>query len=183
MSWLLFMDESGHDHKQMPYEVRGGVALHAKKLWPFEQAWRQLELSAFGAELALYKKEIKGSKLADKDRFKWAAQAPPMPGDQRRKHCLGFLTKGLEKKPPNRQEFTAYGQASLEMARGVFQLLRDHEAVLFAAAIPRGVRAFSLYLDFRNVLAVRCTVIEEKRCGNLIRPICEKEFCSTLSRA
>ncbi len=27
MAWLLFLDESGHDHKQMPYEVRGGVAI------------------------------------------------------------------------------------------------------------------------------------------------------------
>lgn len=26
MSWLLFLDESGHDHKQIPYEVRGGIA-------------------------------------------------------------------------------------------------------------------------------------------------------------
>lgn len=37
MSWLLFMDESGHDHKNMPYEVRGGVAIHAGQLWPFVQ--------------------------------------------------------------------------------------------------------------------------------------------------
>ena len=29
MSWLLFLDESGHDHRNMPYEVRGGIALHA----------------------------------------------------------------------------------------------------------------------------------------------------------
>jgi hypothetical protein len=43
----------------------------------------------------------------------------------------------LEKKQPIRQEFTAYGQASLEMARGMFQLLRAHKARLFAAAIPR----------------------------------------------
>ena len=35
MSWLLFLDESGHDHKQLPYEVRGGIALHARQLWPF----------------------------------------------------------------------------------------------------------------------------------------------------
>ena len=26
MAWLLFLDESGHDHKQMPYEVRRGMA-------------------------------------------------------------------------------------------------------------------------------------------------------------
>ena len=25
MSWLLFIDESGHDHRTMPLEVRGGV--------------------------------------------------------------------------------------------------------------------------------------------------------------
>ena len=26
MSYLLFLDESGHDHRTMPYEVRGGVS-------------------------------------------------------------------------------------------------------------------------------------------------------------
>ena len=31
MSYLLFLDESGHDHRTMPYEVRGGVALHASE--------------------------------------------------------------------------------------------------------------------------------------------------------
>ena len=34
MSFLLFMDESGHDHKAMPYEVRGGLAVHASRVWP-----------------------------------------------------------------------------------------------------------------------------------------------------
>ncbi len=58
MSWLLFLDESGHDHKTTPYEVRGGVALHAGELWPFVQAMQRLELDAFGAELAQYKKEF-----------------------------------------------------------------------------------------------------------------------------
>lgn len=72
MSWLLFLDESGHDHKQMPYEVRGGVALHVGKLWPFVRAMQKLELDAFGAQLSLYRKELKGSTLLDKKRFKSA---------------------------------------------------------------------------------------------------------------
>jgi hypothetical protein len=63
MSWLLFMDESGHDHKQMPYEVRGGVAIHASRLWPFIQSVQRMELDCFGAALTLYKKELKGSTL------------------------------------------------------------------------------------------------------------------------
>lgn len=139
MSYLLFLDESGHDHRTMPYEVRGGVALHASQVWPFVQEMQRLELASFGTPLHQFRTELKGCKLLDKDRFKWAAQDSPMPDEKRRKHCRGFLTKGLEKKSPIRAEFTAYGQASLEMATGVFQLLRQRKACLFAAAIPRSI--------------------------------------------
>lgn len=139
MSWLLFLDESGHDHKHCPYEVRGGVALHASKLWPFVQYVQQAELDAFGARLHDYKKELKGSKLLDKDRFKWAAQSPELSQEDRQRHSRGFLTKGLEKKSPTRLEFTAYGQASLVMARLVFDALKAFDARIFASVIPANV--------------------------------------------
>ena len=139
MSYLLFLDESGHDHKNMPYEIHGGVALHAKRLWPFVRSLTTLEQTAFGDYLHRYKSEIKGSKLLDKDRLRWASQDGVLDEVSRRKHCLGFLNKGLEKKAPNRIEFSAYGQACLFMARGIFDLLREHEAKIFAAAIPRSV--------------------------------------------
>lgn len=149
MSWLLFLDESGHDHHALPYEVRGGIALHASELWPFVQDFQRLELDCFGAELAQFKKEVKGSRLLDRDRFKWASQAGRMEDEERRKHCRGFFTKGLEKKSPSRNEFTAYGQACLEMARGIFQLLRNRKAKLFAAAIPKRVaRATAQYDEY-----------------------------------
>ena len=35
MSYLLFMDESGHDHKNMPYEVRGGVSIASINVFKF----------------------------------------------------------------------------------------------------------------------------------------------------
>ncbi len=140
MAWLLFLDESGHDHKQMPYEVRGGIALKDAQLWPFILAMQRLELDCFGGQLHQYKKELKGSTLLDRKRFKFAGQAAAMAPETRRKHARTFLTKGLERKTPTRDDFTAYGQACLEMARGTFQLLRDHNAILFASAIPRSVR-------------------------------------------
>ncbi|MBA3312554.1 MAG: hypothetical protein H0T47_04575 [Planctomycetaceae bacterium] len=59
--------------------------------------------------------------------------------EARRKHSRAFLTKGLEKARPTREEFTAYGQACLLMADGLFQLLQEQEAVLFASAIPANV--------------------------------------------
>ena len=43
MAWLLFLGESGHDHKQMPYEVRGGVAIQDEQLWPLTRALQPLE--------------------------------------------------------------------------------------------------------------------------------------------
>jgi Protein of unknown function (DUF3800) len=140
MSWLLFLDESGHDHKNMPYEVRGGIALRAGQLWPFVQAMRRLEFDSFGCELQQFRKELKGSTLIDTKRYRFAQQSAPMLPEARRKHSRGFLTAGLEHRRPKKDEFTAYGQACLEMVRGIFQLLRDHEARLFAAAIPRSVR-------------------------------------------
>ena len=133
------MDESGHDHKIMPYEVRGGIALPVDALWPFVSAMRQLESSAFGAILHDYGKELKAHKLLDKDRFKWAAQDVWMPDDERRKACLAFLNRGLKREPPRRHEFTAYGQACLTMVRGMFRLLDQHGAVVLASVIPRGM--------------------------------------------
>jgi hypothetical protein len=136
MSWLLFLDESGHDHKQMPYEIHGGFAIHASKLWPFISAVRTLEQSTFGAYLHQYGSELKGSKLLTKSRFKWAAQGPNMDAAERRKQALNFLNSGAQGRKPRRDEFTAYGQACITMAEGVIQLLSSHDAKIFAAAIP-----------------------------------------------
>lgn len=137
MSYLLFLDESGHDHKTMPYEVRGGIVLHARHLWSFVREMRRLEVDAFGATLASVGAELKGHTLLNRKRFKFAAQAPEMEPDARRKHARSLLHKGPQKQTPTRDELTAYGQACLVMARGIFQLLQSHEAQLIAIATPR----------------------------------------------
>lgn len=136
MSWLLFLDESGHDHRTMPYEVRGGVAIHAAKIWPFVQAMQEEEMRCFGARLGAYRKELKGCTLLDRKRFRFAEQAQWMSDSDRQKYCRAFLKNGREGKTPRREEFTAYGQACLKMAEGIMGLLHKYEAVLFAAAIP-----------------------------------------------
>lgn len=138
MAWLLFMDESGHSHKELPYEVRGGFTLADRRLWPFVQDALRLEASCFGARLAEYKSEIKGMKLLSKDRFAHAAQMPEIEAGKRQKLCRALLQAGLEKRPPTREQLTAYGQASLRMAEGIFVLLERHKAFIFASAVPRG---------------------------------------------
>jgi hypothetical protein len=136
VSWLLFLDESGHDHKNTPYEVRGGIAIHASKLWPFITAVRNLEHSVFGTYLNEHESEIKGSKLLQNYRFQWAKSAPPFDESSRRKHALNFLNSSRQGRTPRRDEFVAYGQACLAMVEETFLLLTKHDAQLFASFIP-----------------------------------------------
>lgn len=136
MSWLLFLDESGHDHRTMPYEVTGGVALHAEKLWPFVRAARALEQSIFGAYLHDFGSEIKGCRLLEKKRFKWASQGDRIDDQALRKHALNFLNSTVQGRTPRREEFTAFGQASLRFAEELLVLLRAHQAFVFAGIIP-----------------------------------------------
>ena len=138
MAWLFFMDESGHDHKNMPYEVRGGFAIHVGRLWSFVQDMQRLEIESFGCRIHEYKKEIKGTNLVDRKRFQFARQSEQFRDSDRQKLCRSFLAKGRTSDDPRQDEFTAYGQACLRMAQETFGLLKKHEAVLLASVIPRG---------------------------------------------
>ena len=139
MTWLFFMDESGHDHKNTPYEVRGGLAIHVGRLWPFAREMQRLEIDCFGCRLQDYGNEIKGSTLVNRKRFRFAQQGETLPDEDRKDLCRSFLRKNRGGVDPERAEFTAYGQACLRMAREIFGLLKRNGAVLMACAIPRGV--------------------------------------------
>lgn len=135
------MDESGHDHKQMPYEVRGGVIIHASKLWDFVQHMRANEVFCFGDYLHRYGSELKGAKLLKTKRYKFASQDGPMDDVKRQDLSKRFLRMSAGGDKPTREMFTAFGQASVEMARRIFQSLKGVDAAVVAAAIPRGAQA------------------------------------------
>ena len=139
MAWLFFIDESGHDHRTMPYEVHGGIAIHVGRLWKFVQDMQRLEVECFGCQLYEFSKEIKGSTLVGAQHFRFARQSAPLPNADRQRLCHSFLRKGHRNAVPRRSEFTAYGQACLRMAQETFGLLKRHGAVVLASAIPRGV--------------------------------------------
>jgi hypothetical protein len=75
MSWLFFLDESGHDHKNTPFEVRGGIALKDNRIWPFIRQIKELEIALFGREMINYGKEIKGERLLNRERYKMSRKA------------------------------------------------------------------------------------------------------------
>lgn len=133
------MDESGHDHRVAPWEVRGGVCLHASKLWAFIGKVRGLEYHCFGTHLADHRTELKGEKLLKSKRFTLAHQQPhPFLDQERQELCRRLLSKGARSEQPTRNELSAYGQACLLFGRRVYEVLENHDAKIFAARIPRG---------------------------------------------
>lgn len=176
MTWLLFVDESGHDHRHLPFEVRGGIALHVGQLWSFIEAGRRLEEHCFGVALRTFGKEAKGAKLLDRDRLRWSAQESPLPDAERQKLARTFLEYGAARLAPTRRMFSAYGQASLALARGLFDLLKDKGARLFASMVQRGSsRALSTQPDGQKLRADQSLLfnrfhdfLSEQACHGLI---------------
>ncbi len=137
MSYLLFMDESGHDHKNTPYEVRGGVSINIKDVSLLLSDIKISEEKIFGCVLSEYKTEFKGSKLLEKNRFKWSNQAELFVDNKRQKHCRRFLDSKLKKRVPTRDDFTAYGQASLKMVDAIISLMFKYNINIFAGVIKK----------------------------------------------
>jgi hypothetical protein len=140
VSYLLYMDESGHDGRRAPDEVRGGVAIHASRVWDLVRNLRDLEILCFGAELGNYGSELKGLKVLDRKRYKWAALGAALDDASRQKHSTEFLEAGRQGHAPRRSGFVAYGQASLLFVREMFKLLERHQVKLFAAVVPSDIR-------------------------------------------
>ena len=184
------MDESGHDHKNMNYEVRGGVSIATVNVFNLLKDIQCSEEKIFGCKLSEFKTEIKGSKLLGKERFKWAAQGPTLSDEERQKGCRRFLTAHLEHRSPTRQDFTAFGQASLKMADAIISLLVKYKAKIFACLIEKGIKKpedfeFEDYLrkDHVSLMEIFASFLEKQReDGLLIMDQCEKEYDKKFKR-
>lgn len=69
MAWFLFIDESGHDRKEAPYEVLAGVAIEDAFLWGLIAALHDAEVKHFGIRYSQGNNELKGSKILKRKVF------------------------------------------------------------------------------------------------------------------
>ena len=140
---LLFIDESGHDRGEAPYEVLAGVAIREQDLWSLVQDIRNSEAEYFGMHLAEVGVEFKGRALLKSKVFRFAGQAPAIPPVERTVHVQHFLQKGWREasgapvETRSRQEFTAYGQAVLAFIERVFRLMTKYRVKVFAAMVDK----------------------------------------------
>ena len=59
---LLFIDESGQDHREAPYEILAGVAIREQDLWNLFQSVESLENELFGVHKPEHGAQLNRSK-------------------------------------------------------------------------------------------------------------------------
>lgn len=146
MSFFLFVDESGFDQRESPYQVLAGVAIRDDRLWPLICAVHEAEVRFFGDRVTTGNLELKGKKLLKTKVFKHAAQMAPFPPDQRQELARQCLAKGRENRgdsaaPVTRAELTALAQAKVAFVEALLDLFDRFEVKAFASIVPKGAPA------------------------------------------
>ena len=70
MAWLLFIDESGHDHAASPYEVLAGVAIQDRVVRELIERLHEAEVRFFGRRYSADHRELKGKLLLKRKVFR-----------------------------------------------------------------------------------------------------------------
>ncbi len=133
MAYFLFIDESGQDRRESPYEVLAGVAVKDQELWNLIQALRDAELRHFGVRYTADRGELKAKKLLKAKTFRLAAQMELIEPDERRELAAACLANGAE---AGRRQLTALAQAKLAYVEEALEICARFRCRAFASVSP-----------------------------------------------
>lgn len=135
MAFTLFVDESGQDHKNSPYEVLAGIAVQDSRMWSLITDIHEAEQCFFGQRISRDHQslELKARDLLKTKTFRLAGQMPRIEASERTRLAHEALTLGAE---PTKPRLTALGQAKHAFAAHVLELCARHQVKAFASIIP-----------------------------------------------
>lgn len=143
MSYLFFVDESGHDLTLSPYAVLAAVAVQDSRVWNLITAIRGAEEEFFLERISRDGLELKAKKLLKTKTFRLAGQLPAIPQEDRSRLAHACLEEGRaavrEERPSRhtREQLTALAQAKLAFVGRVLELCAQHQAKAFASVVDR----------------------------------------------
>lgn len=135
MSWTLFVDESGQDQRNSPYEVLAGVAIEDRQIWPLIRQISDAQEHFFGMRLfAAYGAEAKAKELLKTKTYRHAAQMDPFGHEDRKRLAREMLGDGTN---PSRARLTGLAQAKIAYCEFILNLTRTHGGKVFATMVPQ----------------------------------------------
>lgn len=136
MAYFLFIDESGHDGRNSPYEVLAGVAVADCDLWNLVCALREAEWRHFGRRYTDGDgNELKAKKILKRKTFRMAAQLPPIEFEERRAAAKRALDNGAG---ASKLELTALSQAKLAYVEEALDICARFRCRAFASVVEQG---------------------------------------------
>ncbi len=142
MAYILFIDESGQDHSNSPYEVLAGMAVHDASLWDLIKEIKEIENFFFGDFYHANHKELKARKLLKRKTFNHAGQLVRMDRETVAYLAKQALTAGNN---INRNQMTALAQAKLRYCSEILQVCQKYSVKLFASIIDFDAPQASLF--------------------------------------
>lgn len=134
MAFLLFVDESGQDQQESPYEVLAGVAVEDRDLWNMVQALQDAEKKNFGTNYRTHERELKARKLLTRKVYRLANQLPQMVLVEQSQYAKRCLESG---ETAGKREMTALAQAKINYVREALQICQRYHCKAFACIVPQ----------------------------------------------
>lgn len=132
MAYILFLDESGHDFGESPYEVIAGIAIEDKSIWNLIREIHLLEENIFGTRYSNGDRELKARKLLKKKTFRLASQMDSFSAEDMRNLARECLDNGAT---ATREQLTALAQAKIKFVQELLQLAANFRCKAFASIV------------------------------------------------
>lgn len=133
MAWFLFIDESGQDHKESPYEVLAGVAIEDEDLWNLVKELHDAELAHFGRRYSNGERELKGSKILKRKVFSHARYDDAVLPNEVPALAKESLDDGATFNSKKHQK--ALALAKIAYVTDVFSICTSYECKVFASIV------------------------------------------------
>lgn len=135
MAYFLFVDESGQDHRESPYEVLAGIAVQDRDLWNLVKAVQDTELKCFGVRYSAGPRELKAKKILKRKVFRLADQMALFTENDRTPLAHAALVNGAS---ANKAQLTALAQAKLAYVSELFEICARYRVKIFASMVKAG---------------------------------------------
>jgi hypothetical protein len=133
MAWFLFVDESGQDHRESPYEVLAGVAVKDETLWSLIKGLNEAEISHFGRRYSAGIRELKGTKILKKKTFSLAQLNCQVLPDEVPILARESLDDGARYN--SIRHLKAQALAKLAYVSDLFSICREKQCKVFASVV------------------------------------------------
>jgi hypothetical protein len=150
VAFLLFVDESGHDGKDSPYEVLAGIAVEDKDLWNLISNLNDLEEKLFGLRFSRAIDEIKGKIFLKKKVFRHLEYSVEVEAADRVMLTKECLENGAMNHSP--KHLKALAQSKILFVEKALELCARFRCKAFASIVdqnaPRSEFATMLRKDY-----------------------------------